>query len=274
MNGTLAQILSLVSYGNRFLNSENLPENYYPENVAFKFCNQVNFLHLNALSETNTEETDVAADPPSWFFMLKQNGCRKLSAYYHPSEGNPTNTPDHQLAGFVGGGGTWLIEAIYASHSEFWANRWEVTRRDDPQQNIWSVNYGRTVAQAPTIDFRPDVSATKQNLAATLTAIEAFASRQQLANWAEIFKRALNLLESPAPAQGWYEQLIDSSTYSLAALQMLYSAMSAYVFGGMGSWNDLGFELDEDNKTYDELSVQLYDQINHAFVSGINSSAY
>lgn len=271
MNGTLAQILSLISYGNQFLNSERLPENYYPRNVAFKFCNQVNFLHLETQSGGNIRETEVAADPANWLIMLKQNSCSKLSAYYHPSEPDPARAPDHKLAGFVGGGGTWLIEAVYPSHSEFWGNRWKVTHQDDPQQNIWSVNYGRTVAQAPTIDFRPDVSATKQSLAATLTAVKAFALKQQLDNWTGVFDRALKLLESAAPAEGWYEQLIDTSAYSLIALQLLYSAMSSYVFGGMGSWNDLVFDRDEDNRTYEELSAQLYDRVNRALLSGINS---
>ena len=271
MNGTLAQLLSIISYGNRFLNNQNLPEAYYPENVAFKFCNQVNFFYLDTQSDGTSMETEVAASPSGWFDLLRQHGCTKIKAYYHPSRGNDMGTPDHKLAGFVGGGGTWLIEAIYPAYSEFWSGRWTVTKRNDPDKNIWSVNYGRTVAQSATIDFCPDVVATRLGLAQTLNEIAAFASRHQLQNWETIFRRAISLLDSASPAEGWYEQLIDNESYELPALQLIHAAISADVFGGMGSWNDLGFNTAEENKIYDDLSAQLYDWVNRALVSCINS---
>ena len=43
----------------------------------------------------------------------------------------------------------------------------------------------------------------------------------------------------------------------LPAAQLLGAAQSAWVFGGMGSWNDLGFE-GEDQALYDRLSEELY----------------
>lgn len=269
MNGIVTQLLSLISYGNHYLKYGELPANYYPANVAFKFCHKVNFMHLNTQGNSTTESI-VAPDPVKWFKFLQEENCRELKAYYHPSEGNQ-GTPDHKMAGFVGGGGTWLLEAIYPSHSDFWAARWQADRPNDAEQNIWSVNYGRTVSGTDTINFCPDVNSVAQGLKAVLTDINRFALHHKLNNWADIFQNALNILNSNEPATGWYENLIVKSDYSQASLQLLYAAMAAHVFGGMGSWNDLGFEGEEDNKVYESLSFYLYDYINRALISSINS---
>lgn len=271
MNGSTSQLLSLITHGNYFLTTGQISPAYYPANVTFQFCKKVNFLHLSKSANGTAEENVVAADPIVWFHLLQQNGCRQLKAYYHPSEGNANGTPDHQLAGFVGGGGTWLIEAIYASYSDFWAGRWEVTVKDDPEQKIWSVSYGRTVSQTETINFSPDPVQVRKGLNDVLTDIHGFAAEHELNNWADIFQGALNALNGSAPANNWFGSQINENGYDQSALQLMYAAMSAHVFGGMGSWNDLSFEIPEDNKQYNELSFYLYDYINRSLISGINS---
>lgn len=272
MNGTTSQLLSLITHGNYFLTTGQVSPGFYPDNVTFKFCNKIDFLHLSTLADGTAEEKVVAANPVAWFNLLQQDNCRQLKAYYHPSEGNANGTPDHQLAGFVGGGGTWLIETIYASYSDFWAARWEATAQNDPEQKIWSVSYGRTVSQAETINFSPDPVQVREGLKDILTDIHSFAANHQLSNWADVFQGALEVLEGSAPANNWFGSQINESSYDQSALQLMYSAMSAHVFGGMGSWNDLSFETAEDNKEYGELSFYLYDYINRALISSVNSN--
>ncbi|WP_345950017.1 hypothetical protein ABDD95_00900 [Mucilaginibacter sp. PAMB04274] len=271
MNGTTSQLLSLITHGNYFLTTGQISPDYYPNNVTFKFCNKVDFLHLFTQADGTTAERVIAADPDDWFNLLRQEGCRQLKAYYHPSEGNANGTPDHQLAGFVGGGGTWLIESIYDSYSDFWAARWEVNKQNAPEQKIWSVSYGRTVSQAETINFLPDPVQVRKGLKDILTDIHAFALGHQLINWADIFQRSLNILDGSDPANNWFGSQINENGYEQSALQLMYAAMSAHVFGGMGSWNDLGFETPEDNEAYEKLSFYLYDYINRALISGVNS---
>lgn len=271
MNGTTNQLLSLITYGNQFLQTGELITAYFPANNVFKFCNKTDFVYLVSLPDSTATEEVAAANPLDWFKLLKQEGCKKLMAYYHPSEGNESETPDHKLAGFVGGGGTWLIEAVYASHSDYWAARWEVTHPDDPESNIWSVSYGRTVAQAETICFKPDPLQVSQGLNDVLVDIKQFAQQHQLNNWADIFQKALNILNGSAAVNNWHSDSINEYGYERSSLQLIYAAMSAHVFGGMGSWNDLGFDNPEDNQQYDTLSFYLYDYINRALISGINS---
>ena len=271
MNGILSQMLSLISYGNQYLNNKEIDSAYYPSNVAFKFCNQVRFLHLDSTSSTGETEKEVAPNPISWFDHLKNDNCRELKAYYHPSEDDHDGTPDYKLAGFVGGGGTWLIEAIYPTYSDFWASRWENNQPDDPDRNIWSVSYGRTISATETINFCQDVDHIRVALDAILRDIQEFAADHKFDNWSDVFKNALAVLNGNRPVADWYHDVISEKGYSNKALQLIHAAMTAHVFGGMGSWNDLGFSDAADQETYEELSYYLYDNINRALLSGINS---
>ncbi len=270
MNGTLIQLLSLITYGNQYLKNVEIPNDYYPGNSAFKFCNQVNFIDLQPVAGEKHLEELWADDPLAWFNRLKLDGCLRLMAYYHPSEGNEQGTPDHKLAGFVGGGGTWLIEAVYEGYSDFWAERWEVSRPDDPDQLIWAVSYGRTVSRIDTIAFSPDHFDATEDLREILTDIRDFAARNDLESWTGVFDRSLSILDGSGEMNNWYAGTIAERAYSQSALRLIYAAMSAHVFGGMGSWNDLGFEAKDVQDHYDELSYHLYDRINRALLSGVN----
>jgi hypothetical protein len=52
---------------------------------------------------------------------------------------------------------------------------------------------------------------------------------------------------------------------------MLKAAMSAWVFGGMGSWNDMGFP-GETQKEYEQVSDKLFDLLNESMEAAATSS--
>jgi hypothetical protein len=58
----------------------------------------------------------------------------------------------------------------------------------------------------------------------------------------------------------------------LEAKQLLGAVQAAWVFGGMGSWNDLGFDGD-DQQEYDKLSIELFLLLNQAICSAINTTS-
>ena len=272
MTGIVAQLTSLVSFGNEFLRSGELPADFYPANSTFQFCNSVEFVAFRkTFFFSRFREVGVADDPYQWFKRLKKDKCKQLSLYYEKSQGESVG-PDHKLAGFVGGGGTWMIEAIYNKHSDYWANNWTVSDKEAADRRIWSVKYGATSWDRPTRNIQFELPAIKEELNAALSNISAFATKQQLDEWALIFKKAKKALDSDDPgAEFYHKDLIVTKNYTLIARQILYSAGLAWVFGGMGSWNDLGFGTDEDNKTYDELSAALYSTINNAIMAAMNA---
>ncbi|MCW4468556.1 hypothetical protein OGH69_06255 [Flavobacterium sp. MFBS3-15] len=272
MTGTLAQIIALVSYGNAYLEKGEIGESFSDTNSTFTFCNKVDFRTFTKgfLSKTPKEEV-VADNPEEWFAYMKQSGCRKLALYYQSSEDQGL-AKDHQLAGFIGGGGTWYIEAVYDKYSNYWASRWEVTRKGAEDNRIWSVSYGMVSGKQATHDLLIDREITKEKLGETLEDIAAFAKSRELGNWAAIFERATAALDSPVPGESYYHKdLFPEGHYDLLSQQLLSGAGSAWVFGGMGSWNDLGFDNDEDNHRYNALSGKLYSMINMSIVAGVNS---
>jgi hypothetical protein len=266
MNGVLAQLVSLTSYANQCISAGQFPLYYYPQHSTFQFCNKVDFLQIK-----DGKETILCPNPYSFFGYLKLSACKKVRLYYQ-AVSQQKGAMEHQLAGMVGGGGVWLIETIYEGYSNYWSNRWQVTQKEDPDNKIWSVDYLLTHTRQPTSNLQYDLVETATQLAAALKAVAEFAKQQDLSNWTEIFELALTRLTSVSPSGDYYHQdLIVRENYALPARQLLFAAASSWVFGGMGSWNDLGFNTPEEQQTYTDLSARLYDSINRSIVAATNS---
>jgi hypothetical protein len=276
MTGTIAQVVSLASYGNEYFQSGVPPTHYFPDNFIFQHCNTVDFrepgkqITADPAAE-RTIETIKADNPVQWFDLLQKDGCKKIRLYFFSST-NPGPVADHKLAGMVGGGGTWLIETLFDGYSDYWSNRWTVTQKENPDNKIWSVNYGRTFIRRPVSNLQIDIWQSHTLLAIVLAEITGFALLKGLGEWAEIFQKAIAVLSSPSPGTGYYyKDFFVEKNYSLPARQNLFAAGTAWVFGGMGSWNDLYFETETDNQQYERVSAKLFAAINQAILATINS---
>lgn len=270
MNGTLAQLIALTSFGNCYLNSQEV-NGFFPGNSTFQYCNTVDFKTFKKSLFGKQKEVIAASNPNSWFEYLKTEGCKKLRLYYE-TEQPDGDAKEHQLAGFVGGGGTWLIEAIYDKSSNYWANRWEVTNQEAEDRRIWTVNYGRTMSNERTTNQQLNISELRQHLQSTLTEISDFAFKQNFENWGKTFESALNSLDSQEPQDSFYHtDMIASDNYELMNKQLLFAAGKSYVFGGMGSWNDMWLQDENEQANYDRLTSRLYELVNSSIVASINN---
>ncbi|MGK4569044.1 hypothetical protein [Flavobacterium sp. 3HN19-14] len=272
MTGILAQLVALTTYGNDYLKNGDNAAKLGFENSVFQFCNSVDFrVFRKKFFWSKPQEEILVSNPAKWFEFLKHNGCKHLRLFFEYSKDEKIAT-DHKLAGMVGGGGTWLIEAVYETYSNFWANRWEVTTRDSPENKIWTVNYGMIFEKAETINLQPENLSVKEKFNDTLTEIAAFANAHQLKNWADLFERAKLVLSSDKPEENYYhDDFVPLQNYPLLSQQLLFAAGTAWVFGGMGSWNDIGFSNEEDDALYESLSAQLYANINEAIIAAVNA---
>lgn len=192
---------------------------------------------------------------------------------YMPGGENRGGATDRMLVGFVGGGGRWLLETTGPNGSDYWEGRWEVGDQSRADRKIWQVTYGRIAANQPSpLQIPIDLEGLRQRLAKNLTEISAFARHHNLDGFAKAFESGQSNLESSSPGTGLYHNDMLSTHMSLAASQLLSAAQSSWVFGGMGSWDDLGFEGDEQS-TYENLSEDLYRLLNDSIVSAANSTA-
>lgn len=273
MNGEVGQLVALAAHGNAFLAGGHNARDFYPSNRAFVFCNAVSFVELNNVAETKEEK--VAADPNEWFALLKDGGCRRLSLGHRPTP-NP-QLPDHISAGFVGGGGRWLLVADYAGRADYWATRWEVSAPHAPDRKIWKVTYAKVASGEPDArSTTTDLPARRRELESVLKRVEAFARAHEVENFADCFAGALASLDAAgsgdAPAMpSYYSDLLPPVGYGEEARRVLAACAHAWVFGGMGSWNDLSFETAGEQTEYESLSGELYAAVNRGIEEGANS---
>lgn len=274
MQGTIAQVVALVLEGNaalRGIRSSGLGS----EHSAMKFCEFVRFADL-AKTPTGWSERQVADDPAAWFRYLKERNFSELRMSYGASR-NPNvdgaKVADRMLVGFIGGGGRWLVHAKRPNGSDYWEARWAVGDQQRADRRIWQVTYGRVAKnQAPSAGEQSDLHALRNEFGDVLDRIKAFATAHSLHGFADCFARGQEDLAAAAPAHAFHKEFANSSLISLEAIQLLSAAQSSWVFGGMGSWNDLGFE-GKDQAAYESLSEELYRTVNRAIVAATNASA-
>jgi len=272
MTGVIAQLIALTAYGNDYLRNGNLPADFNSTNTTFQFCQSIDFRESHkTLFFLKTRVKVVAENPAAWFKQLKAENCQRLRLYFQDSEGLSSGK-DYRDAGLVGGGGTWLIEAVYDQYSDYWSNNWTVKNQNADDGKIWAVHYGISGTKQPGSDLQIDNQHVKDKFRHILTDIAGFAYKHNLQVWGGQFDTAKATLDSLHPNElYYYKDLIPLDNYSLIAKQLVFTAGSSWVFSGMGSWIDLGFDTKEDTERYNRLSEDLYSCLVEAIISAINT---
>jgi hypothetical protein len=172
------------------------------------------------------------------------------------------------LVAFVGGGPRWVIEAVGQTTAEMWEGFDKLGDRNAPDRKIWSTTYvllGETRPDAlETVAFDAAVSRLRD----VLPRIEAFARKETYDPFADCFARALTALDG---GPGSFDADDDFTRYAgmLPGQQRVRLAIGhAWVFGGMGSWNDIGGTGPE----YEQLSEELFTALNDAICGLANST--
>ena len=265
MNGELSQIIELVVV----FNSGQFDDIYSIGNGG-KYYNPLSFIVFKKKFLGGYKEVQIGSNSKDWFVQLKGNGCQRINLVY---ESDNSQAADHMLAGFVGGGGNWFLEAEYENHSDFWGAKWEVIpEKKRKNEIVWDITYAligpeRSKFKHPTYN----INTQKQALSSVLDRIAKLTDvKEYLSNWGEIFRVAKAMLEAPISKEN-YLSYLEGYISNEDCIKLLSARAKSSVFGGMGSWNDIGgFDKEEDNKLYDELSVKLYSELNRTFLTAVN----
>jgi hypothetical protein len=271
MQGTIAQVVALTTHGNSIL--QGIPDlrslEFQASNSTFTYCEFVHFSRPASRFQIKKDSV-YAADPHNWFERLRKEGVSALRMSYRPSAEN--KIADRMLVGFVGGGGKWLIETRGPKHSDFWESRWIVGNKDSSDKKIWRVTYMRIATSKPSDrDYSENLEGLKEEMRENLMQITQFSRSQNLDWFTKAFESGLSRLDSQTPFEGLYHKDIAPIDFlPLFAEQLLGSAEAAWVFGGMGSWNDQGFG-GQTQERYEDLSESLYKLLNRVIVAAANS---
>ena len=271
MNGPIAQVVALTCYGNAFLSGHPC-DRFFPANSTCQFCERVAFVTLGWSFFGRASETEIANSPDAWFALLKSRKALGIRLH-HVSHYNPMIVA-RMLAGFAGGDGAWTMEVLFPDRAgESWIARWGIGNQQAPDRRIWQVTYGRLSRGRTSRPSVCDLKKASHELDETLKEARSFSAKQGMAGFTKCFDEALDTLATRGRNRhGYHKDLAPRGFLSDDAAMLLDACQSAWVFGGMGSWNDLGFQ-GEDQKTYERVSDRLFDALNAAIVQAATSSA-
>lgn len=272
MTGEMSQMVVLAVYGNRFLASSEKLEGLFLPGSAFERCHSVTFARLEQYG-TAINEHLIAGNPSQWLIDLKSRHCQALRLGVAPSSSSSAPHTGYASAGFANGGATWSLIALFENVAEYWQSRWLADNKDATDRKIWAVTYGRVISGAPKPIMKPtNLSEDKARLSAILISIGTFAEKNNLAYWRDNFNKAKSLLDAQAPFENSYlSGTLPKLEGSIEAKQLIAASSAAWVFGGMGSWNDVYLVGTDQQEMYQKLSSDLYQAINQGIVHAVNS---
>jgi len=271
MNGPIAQLVALTCHANFFIERGSVTSKFFPDNSTCRYCDRITFVEMKSRGLGKPTERTVAENPDDWFKVLIAGAAWSVRVIREAAN-NPLIS-DRLSAGFVGGGGQWMLAVSYPTGvSDYWLPRWEVWNQQAAKQRIWRVTYGLVARDQTRPPADPDYSHAKAAFEAALTRIHAFSLKHNCDGFTECFARAIQSLSDESSAHGYYKDLYELGSLTKSAEAMLDAAQSAWVFGGMGSWNDMGFD-GEEQQEYEAASDQLFSAINNAICVATNGSA-
>jgi len=262
MNGELAQIISLVAHGNLFLQRGAID---LTANFTFQYVSSIKYCRYKSPQDAHGEL--LASSVSEWLDYLRSTGATRL--WNIAFAWQRKDLPEHVAISFSGGVPK-AIQADLPNGFELWYPLW---KPGGTATKPWVVEYRGLFF--PTSQALPlqKMSAVKNQLQQAVLRAEWFSKSSEVnaSVWTSWFTKSLELLESPNPQAPFHPDMLPSTGFSLEARQILASAVQSYVFGGMGSWNDMGFAKPEIQELYNRITKELYEAIKIAIVMASNS---
>jgi len=255
MNGELAQLISLVAHGNLFLHDGETAIVDLSANSTFQYVSSIKFARYK--SNKDTQGLSVANSIFDWLTFLRSI---KVTHLWNIAFAWQRQDITEHVAEAFSGGVPRAIQADLPKGFELWYPQWKTGGQS---QKPWQVEYRSLRFPNSHVLPAQELSAVMNQLKYAISQAEIFSNRPDVnaRNWATWFNKSLDLLDSPDPKVPFYPDMLPDSGFSLEARQILASATQSYVFGGMGSWNDMVFESLEIQKEYDKITRELYDAV-------------
>lgn len=270
MHAQIAQIVSLTCCANARARGFKT-ESFFPSNSTCRFCDQVLF-------EVSDRRADEGAFKPAecglsadeWFEWLVSNGFTSFRTVLQDSR-VPRSVVDGFSTQFGVSCGTWHIGAVKSGWTSYWGSRWHVWNSKAPDKRIWRVLY-KIVRETTTIEpDRMDLTIACEELDALFERSLHFA-RLVGQGFPERFEKARVCLASKDPlGEIDLRDIAPDGLLSLDASRILAACCAAWVFGGMGSWNDITFD-GEDEVRFIEFTRRLMFAMSRSVCAAANSS--
>jgi hypothetical protein len=95
---------------------------------------------------------------------------------------------------------------VHSDQSYYWANRWTVTKENDPNKKIWSVDYAMVASGKSSQTNAYNIGNTRTEFEDIVTSVASFANKNDLNFWADFFNKSLKVLSSEKPIENFFTQ--------------------------------------------------------------------
>jgi len=269
VNGPIAQLAALSCHANAFLAGRDIPP-FLLTNSTCQFCDAVEFfVELRDQQDEPVPEL-AAADPDEWIHALPLREVDGVRLSFTPR--NDPNISDRLSAGFAGGGQIATLEVVRDDgQTEAWSADWSVWDQDAPDRKIWRVSYRlRSIGPSRAWVGR-NLRIVKAALRDSLGEIRRFSEEHTQGGFTDNFTEALTALDNPFADIGYLRDIAMPGQLGPDAESLVKASMRAWVFGGMGSWNDMSF--DEPLQTeYENISDRLFAILHEAISTAVAST--
>jgi hypothetical protein len=258
--------LALVAIGNAALAGRDVSD-FYPGDPLFSHTASLDFMTPREKGPL----AHVASGPAAWLEKLQKRHCRGLRLHNAPMRQNQKlgHIDERMLVGMVGGGPRWMIETVYPERSELWEGFDRVGNQNAPDKKIWLSAYVLLGEADSAERMDTDIAGAAVDVRDALLSIEAVARAMPGAPFADVFVAARSALEGqdlPYPLE-----FLRFTDLSPEATRLLKAAGRAWVFGAMGSWNDVVPEAALKAR-YDSASQTLFTALQRAVLVVANST--
>jgi len=259
MNGELAQVTALVAHGNSYLRTGRLDEPHMEAtNSTFQYVGSVRF--------RKSDGAEIAGGVAGWLGWLRERGVDRLRFATAPDEGE---LPAHIAAAFAGGNNLGIV-AQSARGDSLWVPGW--SHAGDRAKNPWLVTYREDRVHGPWSHSSPSLADARKDLAHRLTDAASVAGEMAVDHWRDWFIAALDKLDDAEPRTEHTDDVLPAHGYALRARQLFAAAVGAWVFGGMGWWNDYIVEDEALRQRYNDVSAALFASIHTALAAVLESA--
>jgi hypothetical protein len=248
MNGELAQLVALVSYGNGVLSGRLADSDIDNDLIVGPTC-EVAFVYPSG-PRSVTE----------WVHHLKLQGVERLeldAVGQLGKEAANESLTRHQRSAFSATLGPTIISHT-KRNSEVWGAEWNVVPEEERTDAlVWLIRY-RQVYTGPLLSLtHTSVLEASRSLSRSLVRIRQFAEVNGYPDWGTFFAAASDVLAARAEVDEDHKSLLAGPSDD--ALRLLGAAAKGWAFGGMGSWNDLDFSGDDNAEAnYNRVTSEHY----------------
>lgn len=263
MTGPIVQNIALCLYGNALLQDEKISDFF--NNSTAQFCKKIEFsiIRNNIFGKIKQK---VIYENPNEFFDKLRGLSTQYNLYYESVDTN-NGLDERMSAGFIGGGGKWNLITSNETGYSVWTAIWDVIDRNNSDRKIWGVNYLKT---GDKFLCNEDDENYINNFYSSLESIYNFAIKNDNFSFANCFKNAMITLDSKGKELfGYHKDLVPNCYKNIEYL--LDACQSAWVFGGMGSWNDICINDDNILEEYKIVSQNLYSSLITTVINSVNS---